>query len=131
MKLTFAPTLAVDAIDNLTAYQWPGNVRELENAVERALILSRGKPLRFDNFAKLHQGKTDGILPSAEKETMNMDQAMSALIRKALKKSGGKVDGKGGAAKLLGLHPMTLRHRMKKLNIPFGKKAKQQYRQSD
>jgi len=33
-----------DAVDALTNYSWPGNVRELENAVERAVVLSRGRP---------------------------------------------------------------------------------------
>ena len=33
---------AADAMQAIAAYSWPGNVRELENAVERALILSRG-----------------------------------------------------------------------------------------
>ena len=32
------------------SYHWPGNVRELENVVERAMILHRGEPLRFDDF---------------------------------------------------------------------------------
>ena len=36
------------ALSELAAYDWPGNVRELQNTVERAVILSRGGPLRFD-----------------------------------------------------------------------------------
>ena len=36
------------ALSRLAEYDWPGNVRELQNAVERAVILSRGGPLRFD-----------------------------------------------------------------------------------
>ncbi|WP_096058356.1 sigma-54-dependent transcriptional regulator [Haliangium ochraceum] len=34
-----------DALDRLCRYAWPGNVRELENAVERAVVLSRGEVL--------------------------------------------------------------------------------------
>jgi DNA-binding NtrC family response regulator len=33
-------------------YSWSGNVRELQNAVERALILSQGKPLAFDDIGE-------------------------------------------------------------------------------
>src|SRR5579864_3479235 len=43
-----ATRITQDALSQLTAYDWPGNVRELQNAVERAVILSRGGPLRFD-----------------------------------------------------------------------------------
>ena len=32
----------------LTAHEWPGNIRELQNAVERAVILSRDGLLEFD-----------------------------------------------------------------------------------
>jgi transcriptional regulator with GAF, ATPase, and Fis domain len=47
LKIGDTPRLASDAIDDLMRYPWPGNVRELENVVERAMILQRGKPLRF------------------------------------------------------------------------------------
>ena len=43
-----APRITQAALSQLTAYDWPGNVRELQNAIERAVILSRGGPLRFD-----------------------------------------------------------------------------------
>jgi len=38
------------AIDRLVAYPWPGNVREMENVIERALIVSKGAPLAFDDL---------------------------------------------------------------------------------
>lgn len=41
-----------------------------------------------------------------------------------LKKTEGRIEGKGGAADRLGLHPSTLRVRMKKLNIAFGRVVK-------
>ena len=37
-------------MEQLIAYHWPGNVREIENAIEHALILSHGKPLRFEDI---------------------------------------------------------------------------------
>jgi formate hydrogenlyase transcriptional activator len=43
-----APKFTPVTISQLTSYDWPGNVRELQNAVERAVILSRGGSLRFD-----------------------------------------------------------------------------------
>jgi formate hydrogenlyase transcriptional activator len=38
-------------------------------------------------------------------------------ILKVLQKTRWKINGEGGAASLLGLHPSTLRFRIKKLNI--------------
>jgi transcriptional regulator with GAF, ATPase, and Fis domain len=126
MKLTTTPTLAYDAIDDLMAYHWPGNVRELENAVERALILSQGKPLTFD-FVKTSQNKTaPPVIADTEGEVLNLNLTIARQIRKALAASNGKVHGKGGTAELLGLNPGTLRHKMKKLGIPFGRKVKKE-----
>ena len=40
----------------LHSYDWPGNVRELENAIERAVVLSRSPYLKKEDFAFLFQG---------------------------------------------------------------------------
>jgi len=45
-------------------------------------------------------------------------------IVKILNMTGGRIEGKKGAATLLGMHPGTLRHRMKKLGVPFGRALK-------
>jgi two-component system, NtrC family, response regulator HydG len=44
------PHIANDAMDHLINYDWPGNVRELENAIERALVVSRGTEVRLSDF---------------------------------------------------------------------------------
>ncbi len=36
----------------------------------------------------------------------------------------GRVEGKGGAAELLGVNPNALRNRMKKLGIPYRRKKR-------
>lgn len=121
MGLRDIPALAEGAFERLKAYRWPGNVRELENAVERALILSRGEPVKFDDFT-LQIGKGAGIekyLP--EEGSHGLNTAMRHHIQKVLKMTEGKVDGDKGAAKLLGINPSTLRHRMRRLGIPFGR----------
>jgi two-component system, NtrC family, response regulator AtoC len=38
-------TVTEDALNRLMEHDWPGNVRELENAIERAVVLSRGNPI--------------------------------------------------------------------------------------
>jgi transcriptional regulator with GAF, ATPase, and Fis domain len=120
LKLDVRPKLAPGSLDRLMDYNWPGNVRELQNLVERALIQHRGGALVFDMLSVpqlqgrevLETGEQDRtILPLAE---MN-----SRHIRRALELSGGKINGAGGAAELLAVHPNTLRTRMEKLGIPY------------
>jgi transcriptional regulator with GAF, ATPase, and Fis domain len=53
-----------------------------------------------------------------------LDDAMAIHIQKALEQSRGKISGPGGAAEMLGLKPGTLRARLRKLKIPFGRSAK-------
>jgi len=38
------------AIDMLMSYHWPGNVRELENAIQRAVLVSKGDEILRDDF---------------------------------------------------------------------------------
>ncbi len=119
MNLGQRPRLAPGAIDALRAYDWPGNVRELENVIERRLILARGGPLRFDDLGALapdRSGPEDTGGP-----VQRLDALVTAHIRRALNHSGGRVAGRGGAAELLGVHPSTLRSRMHKLGIAFGR----------
>lgn len=123
MKLLTVPDLSPGVVDRLMEHKWPGNVRELENAVERALILSDGRPLTFDEiFAGKGDGKNQGQA-WLELESLRIDDVEGAHIRRVLDLTKGRIEGPAGAALLLGLHPSTLRHRMRKLGIGFGKKA--------
>jgi DNA-binding NtrC family response regulator len=45
-----APTLTPEAIEHLSSHDWPGNIRELANAIERAVILSGGEPIRPEHL---------------------------------------------------------------------------------
>jgi transcriptional regulator with GAF, ATPase, and Fis domain len=46
---------------------------------------------------------------------------MAAHIRRVLNSTKGKIYGHGGAAELLQINPNTLRSRMKRLGVPFGR----------
>ncbi len=111
------PTLAPGAIEKMINYNWPGNVRELQNAVEHALILSREKPLAFDNLGDIIPREETMIPESAERNPLSLEQTMSRAIVNALNMTGGRVDGEKGAAKLLEINPSTLRTKMRKLGI--------------
>ena len=123
LKLSTVPTLYPGAIDLLMEYHWPGNVRELENVVERAMILNPSAPLTFEHLSLKHPGKTLEFREHGE-ETDNIDEVLSRHIRRVLSKTKGKVNGPDGAAALLGINPSTLRNRMKKLGIDYGRKSK-------
>jgi PAS domain S-box-containing protein len=100
-------------LDTLKDYHWPGNVRELESVIERAVITSQGRELevldRFDTFRKGEDEAAQEGKPLAE---MARDH-----ILQVLRNTGWKIEGKGGAAAILGLNPSTLRARMRKYGI--------------
>jgi len=116
-------------MDRLARYAWPGNVRELQNVIERAVILSRGSILELE--PDLVPMLTSGVSPQAAGEPAEMVQAAKPTpptfatleeverdhIVAALKRTNGVVEGPKGAARMLNLHPNTLRHRMDKLGI--------------
>ncbi len=118
------PSPGPDAIAQLSRQNWPGNVRELENAVERALIKHRQGPLFFQRVPDRGEQNNPGIhLEEEEEEELStLDVVIRRHITKTLKAAGGKIAGPDGAAAHLDVHPNTLRNRMKKLNIPFGRK---------
>jgi formate hydrogenlyase transcriptional activator len=126
LKLPVPPPLAAGVIDRLIAYHWPGNVRELENVIERALILSKGTPLTFDDLTGGKPDERAFIHGGTQDTPLKLDGAMSRHIRRVLGMTKGKIHGKGGAAEVLGINPSTLRNRMNQLGIPYGRRAARQ-----
>jgi transcriptional regulator with GAF, ATPase, and Fis domain len=129
------PSVAPEGLERLMTYPWPGNVRELENVVERALILGTGDTLAFNDFrvplkAESHVAfrETSDRYPKlpGDEPSLAVDTVVSGHIRRVLDMAGGKVGGKGGAAQMLHINPSTLRKKMRKLGIPFGRKAKKE-----
>jgi transcriptional regulator with GAF, ATPase, and Fis domain len=118
------PRMVTGAIDRLINYSWPGNVRELQNAVERELILSQGKPLNFDSIGEPTKKIKLDIFQMNNGDASGLDRAISQHIMRALEMTSGRVGGEKGAAKLLQMNPSTLRTKMRKLGIPFGRKCK-------
>lgn len=133
MKLLNTPKITAEGMDRLVVYDWPGNVRELENAVERALILCNNRPLSFSEFSRQTPDTHADAASchwcnSSQTECLELDLAMARHIKRAMELAHGKVEGKDGAAELLGINPRTLRYRMRKLGVPFGRKAMAYYR---
>lgn len=111
----------IDGVDRatmrrLSTYPWPGNVRELENVIERAVILAGGPTLEVGADAlpvpSLLTPPADGVSRPATLEARERDHILTVLGQ-----TGWVVEGPRGAAKVLGLHPNTLRSRIKKLGL--------------
>lgn len=124
LKIGRTPRLAKGAIDHLMTYDWPGNVRELENLIERAMILHRGEELRFDDFGTAFPQTMPAGAVHGDDEPLDLDTVNRRHIQRVLALTDGKIHGPGGAGELLGVNPNTLRTRMSKLGIPFGKQRR-------
>ncbi len=65
-------------VEALKSYSWPGNVRELENAVERAVVLSKGRYLTRDDFAFLFRTPAGEIsLSLKDNEKQHIDRVLN------------------------------------------------------
>jgi formate hydrogenlyase transcriptional activator len=116
-----------ETMARLMNYPWSGNIRELQNVIERAVILSAGSTLRLDkdlvpmalSGASLETDEIAAREPAGPSPSglPTLEEVERSHILAALQQADGVVDGPKGAAKILNLHPNTLRHRMSKLGI--------------
>ena len=113
-------TVAQDAIRRLMAYSWPGNVRQLENAIERAVAISAGRPQIDAADLPVEIQQAAPALPSTvslPEDGLDLDVFIAhverELIERSLERTGGN---KGRAAKLLNLKRTTLVEKLKRLS---------------
>jgi formate hydrogenlyase transcriptional activator len=97
-------------IRSLQTYHWPGNIRELENVIERAVITSPPGKLHVETIGA---SRPEGRLGHAA----TLEEVERQHIIATLAGTRGRINGPNGAAEYLGLHPETLRSRMRKLRI--------------
>jgi formate hydrogenlyase transcriptional activator len=118
-----------ETMARLMSYPWPGNIRELQNVLERAVVLSAGPTLRLDKdlgpVAASQDASAAAEIPAdvppaahaAPAGLPTLEEMERRHIRAALEQANGVVDGTKGAARILDIHPNTLRHRMNKLGV--------------
>lgn len=103
-------------LDRLAAYPWPGNIRELENILERAVILNAGRVLEVSPdilpIPTSDLTTAPDLKPPTAIQTVEREHILAVLAQ-----TGWVIEGPRGAAQKLGLHPNTLRSRMKKLGL--------------
>src|SRR5262245_39359394 len=116
-------------MDILVAYAWPGNVRELAAVIDRAAILGNGERLEIAKalgtaaapVSTPHPANAWVVKAAGAKDVGPLDAAIRQHIEAALAVSLGRVEGPHGAARLLKVNPHTLRARMRKLGIDWGR----------
>lgn len=79
--------------------------------------------ITFDDFIPDHNLKSADGSGYKRTQVLNMDEAVINHIESVLEITNGKIQGDDGAAALLGMPPSTLRNRMRKLGIAFGKRS--------
>jgi predicted ATPase/transcriptional regulator with GAF, ATPase, and Fis domain len=117
--------VAPETMQKLEGYHWPGNIREMQNVIERAVILSKSSVLLLDAGFQLAEEPESSLSPEMQRgpvvsssiEPASMDEVAKHHILAVLAQTHGVIEGRAGAARILGLHPNTLRSRMRKLGI--------------
>jgi DNA-binding NtrC family response regulator len=112
--------MSQEAMRHLMAYHWPGNIRQLENAVERAMAFSMGRPqIELTDLSADIRNQPSAAEDSQiwfPEEGLDFDRYIEAvelsLIRRSLEKTQGN---KRQAAKLLNLKRTTLIEKLKRL----------------
>ena len=129
------PGMTPEVKARLSSYQWPGNVRELANAMQKALIFSRGYPIHPEDISRAMGGeaavqeggdhRADEIIRQWVRQTLTagdgkdvfdsfMDRFASLLISEALDLTGGN---RSRAAKILGISRPTLLSKIEKYRL--------------
>jgi formate hydrogenlyase transcriptional activator len=97
----------------------------MQNVIERAVILSQSSVLELnpgliplpEPSRSVRDSGNQEVAPAPAHLAGTLEEMERAHIVSVLSQTRGVVEGPSGAAKILGLHPNTLRHRMQKLGI--------------
>jgi transcriptional regulator with GAF, ATPase, and Fis domain len=107
-------------------------VRELQNVIERAVILSRRQVLDVEALGDLSRLTAERTPPPTVNPTHPMSAAPApagmgatrtieeverGYVSEVLAETGWVIEGERGAARRLGLHPNTLRSRLKRWGL--------------
>lgn len=104
--------LTREAKDALLKYYYPGNVRELENAIEAAVVLTRGEAIDIDDLPlSIRSRRSHPASESAQALPERLDEIEKNIIFESLKRAGGN---KSQAARELGISEKNIRDRLKK-----------------
>jgi len=108
--------LSPEAEEVIMAYDWPGNVRELENALERAVTLTRDDTIPRSAIPdKISERKAEPLVADRTHLNPPLDVIEQAYITWVLQAEGGN---KTRAAEVLGIDPSTLYRKLSRYEAP-------------
>ena len=107
------------SLQRLRSYEWPGNVRELHNVVERAVILAAGTHASVPELGQREEPDASSV----RADLRPLEEVEAEHIAGVLALTNWVIEGKRGAAAILGLEPSTLRYRMQRLGIQRPKRG--------
>ncbi|HLH28384.1 MAG TPA: sigma-54 dependent transcriptional regulator [Acidimicrobiales bacterium] len=106
-----------EALARLARYPWPGNVRELENAIERAVVVSRGDAIRPEDLppavatpapAPARSSTPPEGMPTVPGATLAEIERYAIL--RTLEATGGSTSK---AAEMLGISPRKIQYKLR------------------
>ena len=102
-----------EATDFLLKYEWPGNVRELENAIERAVILTKNSYIEVGDLAQDNPMLVHSALSGKSLNEVEKNHILDVLTR---------TNGNNSeAARILGITRMTLYNKIKTFGLTVKK----------
>ena len=113
--------LASEALDAVMVYEWPGNVRELENALEHAVVLSRGNLIDAAHLPeRITRRRKEPLVAERSYRNPTLEVIERAYIMWVLQAEGGN---KTRAAEVLGIDPSTLYRKLSRYEEQVDPKA--------
>ncbi len=98
-----------EALEALRRYPWPGNVRELENAIERAVVVGKGRQIRISELPI--------VIPAGgavEVGKLSLEEMERQHIARVIATEGGNMSK---VARVLRINRTTLYHKIKKYGL--------------
>ena len=121
--------ISPDAWELLRSYHWPGNVRELENAIERAVILTRSGTIEPDHLPpavrRAPPATSHFVIPFGTP----LEEVERRILTETLRRTGGD---KNLTARLLGVAARTIYRKLDRYGQPGGDEPdKPEYEEPD
>ena len=106
------PNISANALERLLEYDWPGNCREMRNALERTLIMARGRKLGVEHLpVELQRRRSPGRYRF---DGLSLEQIEKQHIQHTLNRHDGN---RTHSAKDLGITRATLINKIKKFEL--------------